>query len=199
MDVDSNHNDSLMPGACEPRAVQGGLNHRGISRIRLIRVLGFVGLALLMAAPSLVGMVRPKPVDAVGWMADFTEAQAVTRKTGKPMILKFTADWCGPCRMLSREVFSDPQVGEFIRGAFVPVIVDVTDRHGAGQSIANQFQVDAIPTLVVVNADGQEQSRKIGYMDKSALRGWLQAYGPASLVETPSAGVMPSRAGLTVE
>ena len=199
MGVDSNHNDGLMPGVCERPAVQGRFNRRGISRIQLIRLLGFVGLALLMVIPSLVGRVRPKPVDAVGWRADFKEAQAATRQTGKPMILKFTADWCGPCRMLSRDVFSDPQVGEFIRGAFVPVIVDVTDRHGAGQSIANQFQVDALPTLVVVNADGQEQGRKIGYMDKPALRRWLQGYRSALPVDTPSAGAMPSRAGLIVD
>jgi len=180
MDADSNRNGGLTPEAREKPVVQGGFNRSGNSRIRLIVLVGFVGLALLIAVPSLVGMIRPKPVDTVGWRADFTEAQAVAKKTGKPMILKFTADWCGPCRMLSREVFSDPQVGAFVRGAFVPVIVDVTDRHGAGQSIANQFQVDALPTLVVVNAQGQEQDRKIGYMDKSVLLGWLQAYDPAS-------------------
>ena len=198
MNKNSNHNgnDGLLPQAHGQPVTRGRCNRCGNSRIRLVVAAAFVALAFLVAAPSLVGMVRAKPVDAVGWITNFTEGQVVAKRDGKPIILKFTADWCGPCRMLTREVFSDSQVGQFVQGAFVPVIVDVTDRHGANQSIANQYQVDALPTLVVLNPDGQEQARKVGYLDKPVLLSWLEPYGLTLPANTPSVGGIPSRIGI---
>lgn len=110
--------------------------------------------------------------DAVGWLTDLDEAGRVATESNKPVLVKFTADWCGPCKSMSRHVLSDAGVGRFIRGGFVPVIVDIT-APGPGQRLADAYGVAVLPTLMVLDAQLREIARKGGYLDKTGLIAWL--------------------------
>ncbi len=116
----------------------------------------------------------------IDWQVELDRAMAQSGESGKPVLMKFTADWCGPCRQMKREVFSDPGVGALIQGSFIPVVVDVTDRSGPGQDIANRYRVEALPTLVVIDAYGMEQARKIGYIHPPQLHAWLSPLAVAT-------------------
>lgn len=88
------------------------------------------------------------------------EAQAVAEKEKKMIFIDFYTTWCGPCKMMSSEVFTQDQVGEYFNRAFVNLKVDA--EKGEGVELAKKYQVKAYPTFVVLRADGTEVYRTAG-------------------------------------
>jgi thioredoxin 1 len=75
-------------------------------------------------------------------------------------ILQFSAQWCGPCRMLSPII---EQLSEDNQGKDVSVIKVNVDEN---QELAAKFGVRGIPTVVVLK-DGEEKTRIVGLKEKS--------------------------------
>ena len=103
-----------------------------------------------------------------GWQTNLTEARAVATTTNRPVLLYFTADWCGPCRQMAQTTFKDPSIRTQLQ-EFVPVALDL-DVHG---ELAGQRQVSSIPTFLVLLADGSEVTRVTGYLDPERFEAFL--------------------------
>ena len=88
------------------------------------------------------------------------EAQVVAVKEKKMIFIDFYTTWCGPCKMMSSEVFTQDQVGEYFNRTFVNLKVDA--EKGEGVELAKKYQVKAYPTFVVLRADGTEVYRTAG-------------------------------------
>ncbi|MCC5822939.1 MAG: thioredoxin family protein [Phycisphaerales bacterium] len=100
----------------------------------------------------------------------FPEALAANaERDGSLLIVKFTADWCGPCKMMDRTTWSDDAVVEYLRAHRITAIPVDVDRH---PDIARANQVRAMPTMVIYRA-GVEFDRHTGAMDTVALTAWL--------------------------
>jgi thiol:disulfide interchange protein len=121
-------------------------------------VIGVVFVGLL------VWFSRPAPADGIAWHASLAEARAAASETGRPVFIKFTAEWCGPCQMMDRETFPAPQVGEAL-AAYEPVKVD-GDRN---PELMQEYGVRAYPTLMVLSPAGQVQKRVEGAMRPEQL------------------------------
>jgi thioredoxin 1 len=73
-------------------------------------------------------------------------------------LLKFYADWCQPCKMLSN-VIEDCKAD--IEGLMVTIEeVDIDNN----MELAKQYNVRGVPTLIMVEDSGEEVRRKSGYM-----------------------------------
>jgi thiol:disulfide interchange protein len=82
------------------------------------------------------------------------QAAAVQRK---PMLLFFTASWCGYCHQLAAEAFTDEAVVK-LSEQFVCVLIDADREPG----VCQQFQVRGYPTIQFVSSRGQLLNRVIG-------------------------------------
>ena len=78
----------------------------------------------------------------------------------KTVLIDFYADWCGPCKMLSRVVEQFANENENIK----VVKINVDDE----QDLAIEYGVMSIPTLVVIK-NGQEVNRSVGLVSKDDI------------------------------
>ena len=90
-----------------------------------------------------------------------------------PVLVDFYADWCGPCRMLAPTL--ERLATEFTgRVKIVKVNVDREPQ------LASQFQVESIPTLVVI-AQGEVIGQAAGLVGEADLRSALNQIAPAKV------------------
>ena len=59
----------------------------------------------------------------VNWLT-FEEAVKQTRKKPKPIIIDVYTQWCGPCKMMSKNTFNHPIISKYINENFYPVKFD---------------------------------------------------------------------------
>lgn len=85
----------------------------------------------------------------------------------KPVFLEFHASWCAPCKMLERDVFSSPDVYEFLNRHFLSYRVDTEANNGA--PIAQIYEVTGLPTLLFVDPKGVVMERSLGLTTESHL------------------------------
>lgn len=94
-------------------------------------------------------------------------AKAEAKKQNKLIFLDAYTTWCGPCKMLQRNTFPDKAAGEFFNKNFINVALDMES--GDGLAVAETYQVNAYPTLIITDADGNLVTLTKGYIDAKQL------------------------------
>ena len=91
----------------------------------------------------------------------------MAKKEKKIVFVDCYTSWCGPCKMLSKNVFTQDQVADFYNGKFVCVKIDM--EKGEGPELAKRYEVSAFPTLLYIDAKGELKHCVTGYMTPEAL------------------------------
>ncbi|MEN3040037.1 MAG: thioredoxin family protein [Bacteroidia bacterium] len=139
------------------------------------RVVGILVLPILFAQGGGVRFFEGS------WEALLKEAQ----KQGKPIFVDFYAVWCGPCKMLERYTFSNPEVGAYVEKNYIAYRIDA--ERGEGSSLADRYRIRAYPTIVFLDPQGNEIGRQVGYVDAPGFLGILQRYREQySKTQTPN-------------
>jgi len=91
----------------------------------------------------------------------FEQALELARKEDKLVFLDAYATWCGPCKAMSRNVFSEKEAGAFYNTHFVNLKVDWEARQAS--TLRSQYSLRAFPTLMYLDAKGKRIAMVEGY------------------------------------
>ncbi|MFC3158826.1 Thioredoxin [Chryseobacterium arachidis] len=95
----------------------------------------------------------------------FKDLIAKAKKENKIVFIDAYASWCGPCKMMERNVFTQKAVGDYYNANFVNARIDM--EKGEGREIAAKYGVRSYPTYLFLNGDGELVSQNFGYMEES--------------------------------
>ncbi len=104
---------------------------------------------------------------SVTWLTDFGAAKRAAAERQVPILADFSgSDWCGWCKKLDREVFSQAAFTQYAAGNLVLFLADFprgkeqTDEVKAQNSLlAKEYGVQGFPTVLLLDADGNELAR----------------------------------------
>ncbi|MCX6286839.1 MAG: thioredoxin domain-containing protein [Bacteroidetes bacterium] len=90
----------------------------------------------------------------------FADILAMAKKENKLIFMDAYASWCGPCKWMSANIFTNDTVADFYNKNFICAKYDI--EKGEGVKLAQQYQVRAYPTLLFINSEGRMVHIKVG-------------------------------------
>ena len=99
---------------------------------------------------------------AIAWHRDLRRAIEVAKSEGKLIVADVYTDWCGWCKKMDKEIYSDPAIVALSRQQ-VFLKVNAEDG-GEGQSFAEQMRVKGYPTTIILDGNGRVLNIAQGYI-----------------------------------
>ncbi len=98
---------------------------------------------------------------------DWEEILKMADKEKKLIFMDIYATWCGPCKAMKKNTFSDKKVGAYFNEHFINVAMD--GEKEVGQYLAIKYGIRAYPTVLFVDSTGKLVAGAEGYHNVGQL------------------------------
>lgn len=146
------------------------------------KIIAFVLFALISISTQ---------AQEIKWM-NFNEAIAAQKKNKKPIFMDVYTAWCGPCKILDKQTFTNPEIIKIINEKYNPVKFnaegdevinfkrmtyknpgykeDRKNSRNAMHEFTGFLKVQGYPSMVIINNKGQIQKSIIGFRTADELK-----------------------------
>ncbi|MGE0638268.1 MAG: DUF255 domain-containing protein [Bacteroidia bacterium] len=97
----------------------------------------------------------------------WAEIKAKAKKENKLIFMDAFTTWCGPCKWMAKNIFTDKAVADYYNANFINAKIDM--EKGEGIDIAKEYKVSCYPNLVYIDGDGKLVHRAAGSMEAAAF------------------------------
>ena len=164
-----------------------------INHLFWILIFSFAAVSCTTKSSQIEGKYK---TEGLNWLS-MNQIEAVVKSDPKPIIVDVYTSWCGPCKMLDRNTFSDPKIQQIFKENFhiVKFNAEGNDEYtfqgkkyanpgfkpnkrgrNAKNELASFFGVRGYPTLAIYDAQFKPIGKLVGYRDAVELEGDLQQY-----------------------
>lgn len=91
----------------------------------------------------------------------------LAKEQNKPILVDAFTTWCGPCKWMAKNTFTNKTVGDFVNENYIAYAMDMEKGEGIDFAITNK--VIAYPTILFFDANGELIHRSVGATDSSAF------------------------------
>lgn len=95
---------------------------------------------------------------------NFASLLAQAKKEKKVIFVDAYASWCGPCKLMAKNIFTLQSVGDYYNSHFVNTKIDM--EKGEGVELAKKYGVKAYPTYLFIDGDGKVVHKTLGYFEE---------------------------------
>lgn len=106
---------------------------------------------LTVGLMSVVGQIGAQGIDF--FQGSFQEALETAKKEDKAVFVDAYTTWCGPCKRMSKYVFTEEKVGDYYNSNFVNLKLNMEKEEGMKFKL--KYPVSAYPTLYYISPDGE--------------------------------------------
>jgi thioredoxin-related protein len=129
--------------------------------------------ALLATAATMVlsGFGASAHAAAPTWK-DWNSGLKEAATAGKPVLVDVYTDWCTWCKRMDQDVYTRPEVRDYLSGHFVMVKLNAEystparydGKQYTSRTLAERFRVNGYPTTIFLRADGNHIANVPGYV-----------------------------------
>jgi thioredoxin-related protein len=142
------------------------MNRFATTLLALVVTLGVVAVqAQETAADKSADSSKSAGTDALAaktseihWETDYDAALAKAKQAGKPVMIDFYTDWCGWCKVLDKETYTDSDVID-AASKMVALKIDAEEK----PELARKYNVTGYPRIVFLSSDGTVMHQIMGY------------------------------------
>lgn len=101
------------------------------------------------------------------YRGSWNEALQLAKKENKLIFLDIYATWCGPCKKLKKNSFSNSEVGKFYNAKFINISLD--GEQGDGAMLAQKYRLTGYPSLLFIDGNEKVVGQTSGYHKPNEL------------------------------
>lgn len=107
-----------------------------------------------------------------GWLEqDLEGALAKAKAERKLVLVDIYAEWCAQCKELDEKTWPDASVKQWIAQNAVPIRIDTDAKR---MDLAAKLQIRGYPTVILLDAEGRELRRILGFQKPETMKAWLE-------------------------
>jgi thiol:disulfide interchange protein DsbD len=134
-------------------------------------------IAIFLAiAAGFIFLAEPKK-ELIGWHQYDAQIIAAARQSQRPVLVKFTADWCFSCKILDKTVYSSAEIADLIkRKGVLAIKADTTGYdYPAAKAMKGIYSEPAVPVTILLLPGDNTPVKLHGNLIKNELINNLQS------------------------